>query len=279
MTTFLCVADIHEEERKLESIVGLSRGCDAILDCGDDLDKFIINNDESASIIRNICRKFACVIPSPRRTIAMKDEFRRVYEEKAARVNSYYKRAGIPVFATLGNHDPYFVAGQMGAVNYVHGKHADFAGLTIAGLPATGDFVRIAMGFSPEYYPQIGWYDGVESEKTAKEPSEAAKNILGSGKVDVFITHQNFVPDFHSWSQRSGLWGCNRNYHASVDAGALAVNKKFKPRLCVFGHYHLREPRSAVIDNRLFLCPGVNHAVKVVMNSGVPEIAGAMSYT
>jgi Icc-related predicted phosphoesterase len=279
MATFLCVADVHEDEQKLEKIVEFSKGCDAILDAGDDLDRFVNNSDESAAIIRNICREFSNMIPSQRRTLVMKDAFRKVYEDKAVKINDYYRRAGIPVFATLGNHDPSFVVSRMSAVNYIHGKYTDFMGLTLAGLPATGEFVRMVMDFCPEYYPHINWYDRVESDRTAKEPSNAAKNILGSSKVDVFVTHKAFRPEFHSWGSRPGLRSCDYAYRNGIDAGALTVYRKFKPRLNIFGHYHMSEPRSTMIEGRMFLGPGVNYAVKVAMNEGMPEIIEALKYT
>ncbi|MEM2916533.1 MAG: metallophosphoesterase [Candidatus Woesearchaeota archaeon] len=48
MTTFLCVADIHDNWQKLEKIVDFSKGCDAIIDAGDDFDQWLNGNDESA---------------------------------------------------------------------------------------------------------------------------------------------------------------------------------------------------------------------------------------
>jgi Icc-related predicted phosphoesterase len=279
MTAFLCIADIHEDEKKLEQLVEFSKGCDAILDCGDDLDRFVNSRDESTSIIRDIQREYSDIVSSERRIRAMKDAFRKIYEDKAEKINEYYRRAGIPVFATLGNHDPSFIVSRMSAVNYIHGKYTEFMGLALAGLPATGEFVRMVMDFCPEYYQHIDWYGRVESGMDRKEPSGAAKNILGSSRVDVFVTHKTFRPELNSWSSRHGLWNCNYAYRDGVDAGALAVDRKFKPRLNVFGHYHLKEPRQESVNGRLFLCPGVNYAVRVSVDNGIPAVTGALKFT
>lgn len=272
MTTFLCIADIHEDEKKLEQLVEFSKGCDAILDCGDDLDRFVNSGDESASIIRDIHREYSDIVSRERRVRSMKDEFRKVYGQKAERINEHYRRIGIPVFAVLGNHDPSFAAGRMGALNYIQGKCTDFMGLTIAGLPATGEFVRMVADFCPEYFQHIGWYD-------ESRVSEAAKNILESNNVDIFITHKTFRPEFHSWSSRPGLWNCDYAYPGGVDAGAVAVYRKFRPRFCVFGHYHMKEPWQESVNGRLFLCPGVNYAVRVSVDNGIPAVSGALKFT
>jgi Icc-related predicted phosphoesterase len=280
MTTFLCIADIHENEKKLEQIVKFSKGCDAILDAGDDFDRWLNGIDESNLIMhKTLPDEHREIIGKDRRVMKIKDSFRHEYENKARIVNDYYRKSGIPVFATLGNHDPTFVQFQMNAVKYLLGSTAEFNGLTIAGLPAT-DCATHAATACPEFYSHLNWYNAIAHDGIDREPSDAAKNILSqNGTVDIFITHKTYRPAFHGIARESRRAYENLIEDYDIDSGAAAVNRKFKPRLNLFGHYHLPKPVWEKSNGQWFLCPGRSAAVKVAVREKEVVCFEALNYS
>ncbi len=238
---------------------------------GDDFDPWLKGTDESAWLIKHKLPKEYKDIANPlRRAEAMKEGFRRHHLERAARINEYYLKTEIPVFATLGNHDLRFVVNQMTAVRYLLGNTADFQGLTIAGLPATGEFVTTVMDFCPEFYPHIAWYKPIAREDARSDISDAAKNLLGHrGAVDVFVTHKGYRTVFYS--QASGDY--------DVDAGAVAVDRRFRPLLKVFGHNYLSRPLCEQHNNQWFVCLGRSAAVKVAIRDRAVVAQEAVHFT
>ncbi|MEM4240201.1 MAG: metallophosphoesterase [Candidatus Woesearchaeota archaeon] len=280
MTTFLCVADIHDNWQKLEKIVGFSKGCDAIIDAGDDFDQWLNGNDESAWLIKHkLPEENRDIINPIRRAQAIKDCFKIHYLERAVKINEYYKRAGIPVFATLGNHDPQFVKNKMTAVKYLVGSTAEFQGLAIAGLPATGEFVNAVLDFCPEFYPHLRWYDEISCRDGCGRISEAAKNLLGQSAIDIFVTHKGHKTLFRETAGTSRLSSSNSIDDYGCDAGAVAINRKFRPLLNVFGHYHLSKPLCEQHGGQWFVCPGRNSAVKIAIRDKAIVATEALYYT
>jgi len=155
------------------------------------------------------------------------------------------------------------------------GTTANLGGLTFAGLPATGEWVPGPRKFCPEFYPHLTHYSPVMDENDAGEISESAKKLLEhQGTIDVFVTHKAYRLDLQKWDK----------YYAEddqfgVDAGAVAVAKKHKPKLNVFGHYHMAKPKVAFRDGTFHLYVGPNAAVKVTLDGNKPVDFESMYYS
>ncbi len=275
MTIFLCVSDVHENEQKLEQIVKFSKGCDAILSAGDDFDKWLNGIDESDLMLQKTIEEFRDIVNRERRAREINHRFRREYEHKAGIINGFYRQAGIPVFATLGNHDPTFVMPHMKSVEYLLGSTAEFQGITIAGLPATDGWTRAA-NFCPEFYSHLNWYCAVKKDGN-NLPSEPAKKLLDrAGTIDIFITHKSYKHEFHN--KTSPAYGYFEEDYG-IDSGAVAVSTKFRPKLSLFGHQHLPKPVWKRINGRWFLCPGRSAAVKVAVRDNEVVCFEALFYS
>ncbi len=308
MTKLLCVSDLHDVEKKHKQMVEYAKGCDAIITCGDDLDSedsdhryeanLVIGEllrkhqkqskispaaaSELESLLQRIdglsedeqeskLKEFSQSHPgfeeeSNRIGAAIKNDFLEHFKNRAKAINGWYTKAGIPAFGTPGNHDPLPVLKELKSVKYLAGTTANLGDLTIAGLPATGEWVPGPMKFCPEFYPHLTHYSPIMDENEAGKISGSAKKLLEhQGTIDVFVTHKSYKLDLQKWDE----------YYADddkfgVDAGALAVAKKHKPKLNVFGHYHMAKPRVAFRDGTFHLYVGPNAAVKVNLEGNKP---------
>jgi len=185
-----------------------------------------------------------------------KQEFINHYNTRAEGINKYYKQAGILGFGTSGNHDPLSARKSLSAVNYLLGKTAEFKGLVIAGLPATGEAFEAANKF-PDLYQHLQFYDTEETSKLAKMLLEH------TGKIDVFVTHKAYKPEIQQWDPHYKEGQPLAKF--GVDKGAVEVDEKFKPALNVFGHYHLERAKVKRSEDgkQWFLYVGPNAAVRV----------------
>lgn len=181
------------------------------------------------------------------------------FAKRADAINDFYKKAGIPGFGTAGNHDPLPALGRISTIKYLLGETTDFKGLSIAGLPATGEWTQAAGAF-PDFYPHLQQYSpAIDNEKG--EPSDLAKRLLEhNGKIDVFVTHKAYRKDLQDWDPAYAEQDA-----FGVDAGAQAIDEKFHPTLNVFGHYHLARARIKRSEdgNQWFLFVGPNASVRV----------------
>lgn len=308
MAKLLCVSDLHDVEKKHKQMVEYAKGCDILVTCGDDFDReeadhqyeanLVIGalfkkhqqqsgiNPATTSELESLLRRidglpedeqeselgdFSQKHPefeeeSNRVGTDIKNGFLTHFKNRAKAINSWYTKAGIPVFGTPGNHDPLPALEELKAVKYLAGTTENLGGLNFAGLPATGEWVSGPMRFCPEFYPHLTHYSPVKDEKDAGEISGSAKKLLEhQGTIDVFVTHKAYKPDLQKWDK----------YYAQgdqfgVDAGAVAVAKKHKPKLNVFGHYHMAKPRVAFRDGTFHLYVGPNAAVKVTLDGNKP---------
>ncbi len=307
MTKLLCVSDVHDVEQKHRQMVDYAKGCDAIITCGDDFDKESdqqyeanmllgaslkkhqqqsrINpatHSELESLLQSIdglpreeqereLEKFSQQHPeveeeSNRIGTAIKNDFLAHFMNRAKAINSWYAKAGIPAFGTIGNHDPLPVLGELKAVKYLAGSTANLGKLTLAGLPATGEWVPGPMKFCPEFYSHLTHYSPVMNENDAGEISGLAKKLLEhQGAIDVFVTHKAYTLDLQKWDKYYA-----QDDQFGIDAGALAVAKKHKPKLNVFGHYHMAKPKVACREGTFHLYVGPNAAVKVTLDGNKP---------
>ena len=300
MTTVLCVSDIHDEEQKHEQMAGWAKGCDAILTAGDDLDRYIDGQIEADILLSGLVKKYGQthqVTPQARQELErvlqdaedlppeqqkaalggflrkhpeiikdahIKNEFLAHYTGRAQAINTAYKKAGIPAYGTAGNHDPLPALEQMDAVQYLLGTTAEHKGLRIAGLPATGEWVPGPMQFCPEYYPHLKQYH-------PEEVSGLAKKLLNEkNPIDIFITHKAYKEELQEWDEYYQEGGPLHGF--GVDAGAAAVDKKFKPSVNVFGHYHMEHPKvkRSGDGTQWFLYVGPNAAVKLTLKGKKP---------
>ncbi len=280
MTTFLCVADIHDDERKLERMVEFSRGCDAVITCGDDFDKSLNHTYESSNLLRKVLPlQNRGLFNREERERSIKADFKNFYVNRARVINQYYKRTGLPAFGTLGNHDPAYIVDEMRAVKYLVGAATDFKGLAIAGLPATGAFVLEVRDACPEQFPHLSQYCGIDDENQEGRIGSAAQNLLCRTRpIDIFITHKSFkkhLQDLLCSARRRIL-----THDFEVDAGAAAVDKKFRPTLNIFGHYHSARPYTERSQDgkRCFAFVSPNSALKVTLKDRVPVFFETMRY-
>lgn len=299
MTKILCVSDIHDEESKFAQMADWAKGHDAIITAGDDLGKYINDASEENLLLGALVKKHGQthhVTPQTRQELEqllqsaeelppeqqkavlggflqkhpevikgehIKKDFLAHYAQRAQKINAFYKKAGIPAYGTAGNHDPLPALGQMNAVKYLLGETAELKGLSIAGLPATGEWVPGPMQFCPEYYPHLMQYH-------PEQVSGLAKKLIEQPKIDVFITHKAYKQELQEWDE---YYQEGQPMHEfGVDAGAVAVDKKFKPALNVFGHYHMERAKVKRSEDGMqwFLYVGPNAAVHVTFNGKKP---------
>ncbi len=317
MTKLLCVSDLHDVEKKHVQMVEYAKGCDALITCGDDFDREDANHEyEANSVIGALLKKHQEQSKiSPETSGEFQDLLRRIdgvpedkqeselqafsqrhpgFEEKVKRIsegiktdflayftkranaiNGWYAKAGIPVFGTPGNHDPLPALRELKAVKYLAGTTANLGNLTFAGLPATGEWVPGPMKFCPEFYQHLMNYSAVKDENESGEISGLAKKLIEhQGSIDVFVTHKAYKIDLQKWDKHYA-----QDDQFGVDAGALAVAKKHKPKLNVFGHYHMEKPKVAFRDGTFHLYVGPNAAVKVTLEGNKPVDFESVYYT
>ncbi len=204
----------------------------------------------------------------------VKTKFLEHYSASASAINEHYKRTGIPVFGTAGNHDPLPALKQMTAVKYLFGQTASSHGLSIAGLPATGEWVPGPLKFCPEFFEHLKHYTPVMDENEPAEVSGLAKRLLEhSGPVDVFVTHKAYRLDLQEWDEHYA-----EDERFGVDGGAVAVAKKHQPKLNVFGHYHMERPKVAERNGTFHVYVGPNAVVKIVWDKGKPAAFESVYY-
>ncbi|MEM4240176.1 MAG: hypothetical protein QXK08_03215 [Candidatus Woesearchaeota archaeon] len=320
MAKLLCVSDLHDDEARLSQLPGFSKGCDAIITAGDDLDRIVqVNGQQNyessvllAELIKKhqpkkkaskeklhefavLCREFeqnstkekmegiqAFIKANPEvgemlnAESGIEAEFRSHYEKRAEAINKHYKKTSLPVFGTLGNHDMLPALEKLTAINYLAGNAAEFRGISIAGLPATGEWPQAA-GMFQQHYAHLQEYTPLQGKDT--EVSGLAKKLLShKGKIDLLVTHKAYREDIQEWDpgyQEGGML-----HEFGVDAGAAAVGKKFSPKLSVFGHYHMARAKVKRSEDgsQWFLYVGPNAAVKVELDSGNTPVAFESMY-
>jgi Icc-related predicted phosphoesterase len=271
MVKILCVSDLHFDEKKLEQIPEHAKGCDAIITAGDDFDSLVKVkgglNYEANVLLEELIEKYQPEKKSgeekDQAIQSLIQEYFIYFLKHAETINQHYKKAGIPVFGTPGNHDPLPALGKLDSIKYLVGNTAEFKGLNIAGLPATGELTAASSNL-PVFYKHLSLYN-------PEEPSESAKKLLEhKGKIDIFVTHKAYLPDLQELDPGYQEGGPMHDF--GVDAGAVAVDAKFKPVLNVFGHYHLERP--SVIrskdGNQWFLHIGPNASVTVEYDKEKP---------
>jgi predicted phosphodiesterase len=306
MTTLLCASDIHDEKDKHAKLAEYSAGCDAVITAGDDFDRYTEQGPEANLLPQLLLQKHWQQTQLPREALQsfgnllqriddqppekqkqeinaflkanpdfvresqriqheVKKGFLAHYLKRAKSINEHYRATGIPAVGTPGNHDPLPAIEQMDSVQYLLGDVADLDGVRIAGLPATGEWVPGALQLCPEFYPHLSHYSP-HTDKNA-QPSELAQKLLQhEGGIDVLVTHKAYRTDVQEWDKyyRKG----EQLHEFGVDAGAVAVDKKFKPALNVFGHYHMDKAKVKRSEDgaQWFLYVGPNAMVRVELD-------------
>ncbi len=305
LTTLCIVSDLHGEEKKFSQLGGISQGCSAVITCGDDFDRELKGNYESNALISALLKKHQqksrispttssaleallheieplpeeeqkrrlddfntqhpeVAAESERIGNAIKTGFAEYFGNNARALNQHYAGLGIPVFGTAGNHDPIPALEEMSAVKYLFGEAVNFKGLSIGGLPATGEWVPGPMRFCREFFPHLEHYSPVADENQEGEISGLAKKLLEK-PIDIFVTHKAYRKDLQHWDKYYA-----KDDQFGVDAGAVAVAKRSRPKLNVFGHYHMERPKVAERDGTFHVYVGPNAAVKVTLDGNRP---------